>query len=169
MNDAVRDGINEQIAKEFHAAYLYLSMSAWFETKSLDGFASWMRAQAQEEVDHAMRLFDHLAERGARIELGGIDAPPTEFGSPADAFQAALNHEKKVTEWIHELYDLASDEHDHPAELVLEWFIDEQVEEEDSIGTLVDQLRMAGDNQAAILMLDRELGARGGAEDEEDE
>ena len=160
MNQDVLQGINKQINREFYAAYLYLAMSAHFETRSLEGFAGWMLAQAREEKNHAMRLYDHLVERGVQVELGPIDAPGTDFGSPLEIFEAALEHERRVTEWIHELYDAAVDAHDHAAQLVLEWFVTEQVEEEDSVGTIVDQLRMAGDNQAAILMLDRELGAR---------
>lgn len=169
MNQPVREGINRQINREFYAAYLYLAMSAHFEEQSLDGFAAWMRAQAAEEKEHAMRLYDHLVERGAQVELGAIEAPGTDFGTPLEVFEAALEHEQRVTDWIHELYDLAVDDHDHPAQLVLQWFITEQVEEEDSVGGVVAQLRMAGDNEAAILMLDRELGARGGAGEGEGE
>lgn len=165
MDKEMRDALNRQINKELFAAYLYLSMCAYFEDRSLEGFAQWMRAQAQEELDHAMRIFDHLNERGARVELASLDQPDREFGSTAEAFQKALDHERAVTKAIHELYDLAMEKHDHASQLLLEWFINEQVEEEDSVGTVVDQLRMAGENEAAVLMLDRELGARqGGAE-----
>jgi ferritin len=160
MDQEMQDALNRQINKELFAAYLYLSMCAHFETRSLNGFARWMRAQAREELDHAMRIFDHLNERGARVELWALDEPGRDFGGPAEVFQQALDHEKAVTEMIHRLYDMAMEKHDHATQLLLEWFITEQVEEEDSVGTVVDQLRMAGDNQAAILMLDRELGAR---------
>jgi len=163
MKQAVLEGIQRQINREFFSAYLYLAMSAWFEARSLEGFAGWMRAQAAEERDHALRLYDHLIERGAPVELQAIDAPDAEFGSPVEAFQAALEHERKVTGWIHELYDVTLENRDHAAQAVLEWFVTEQVEEEDSVGTIVEQLRMAGDNQAAVLMLDRELGARSAA------
>lgn len=164
MDDSVRDALNEQIGQELFAAYLYLAMSAHFELKSLLGFARWMRLQAEEELEHAMRLFDYMNRRGAAIEFGGIEAPPNEFGEPLKNFETALSHEKKVTELIHELYDLAVSEHDHATQLELQWFVTEQVEEEDSIGTIVDQLRMAGDNEAAILLLDRELASRTTAE-----
>ncbi len=160
MDQEMQDALNRQINKELFAAYLYLSMCAHFESRSLNGFARWMRAQAQEELDHAMRIFDHLNERGARVELAALDEPSREFGDPAEVFQQALDHEKAVTQMIHQLYDMAMEKHDHATQLLLEWFITEQVEEEDSVGTVVDQLRMAGDNQAAILMLDRELGGR---------
>lgn len=160
MDQEMQDALNRQINKELFAAYLYLSMCAHFESRSLNGFARWMRAQAREELDHAMRIFDHLNERGARVELAALDEPSGEFGEPVEAFAQALDHERAVTQMIHELYDMATEKHDHATQLLLEWFITEQVEEEDSVGTVVDQLRMAGDNQAAILMLDRELGAR---------
>ena len=161
MKKSVRDAVNRQIGHEFKAGYLYLAMSAHFDRVSLVGFASWMREQAQEELEHAMKLFDFMNHRGAKVELPGVDAPPTDFGSPLEIFEEALEHEEKVTRLIHELYDLCLDEHDHATQLELNWFITEQVEEEASIGTIVDQLRMAGENEAAILMLDRELGARG--------
>jgi ferritin len=160
MDQEMQDALNQQINKELFAAYLYLAMCAHFESRSLNGFARWMRAQAREELDHAMRIFDHLNERGAKVELAALDEPSRDFGEPVGVFQQALDHEKAVTRTIHRLYDMAMKKHDHATQLLLEWFITEQVEEEDSVGTVVDQLRMAGDNQAAILMLDRELGAR---------
>ena len=164
MDSGVQDAINEQIGQEFYAAYLYLAMSAHFELKSLLGFARWMRFQAKEELEHAMRLFDYMNRRGAEVVFGGIEAPHNEFGGPLKNFETALAHEKKVTKLIHDLYDLAVSKHDHATQLELQWFITEQVEEEDSIGTIVDQLRMAGDNEAAIFILDRELATRTTAE-----
>lgn len=160
MDQEMQDALNRQINKELFAGYLYLAMCAHFEARSLNGFAQWMRAQAQEELDHAMRIFDHMSDRGAKVELAALDRPSGEFGSPLEAFEEALEHEKAVTVMIHELYDMAVEKHDHASQILLEWFINEQVEEEDTVGTIVDQIRMAGDNQAAILMLDRELGAR---------
>jgi len=163
MDDAVRAAVNRQIGHELKAGYLYLAMSAHFERASLVGFAMWMRGQAQEELEHAMKLFDFMNHRGAKVELGAVPAPPADFGTPSQIFHAALEHEKEVTQLIHELYDLCVEKHDHATQLELNWFITEQVEEEASVGTVVDQLRMAGDNEAAVLMLDRELGTRGGA------
>lgn len=162
MDESVRDGVNRQIGHELKAGYLYLAMSAHFERVSLVGFASWMREQAQEELEHAMKLFDFMNHRGAEVVLPAIDAPPSDFGTPLEIFQKALEHEQEVTRLIHELYDLCVDQHDHATQLELNWFVTEQVEEEASVGTIVDQLQMAGDNEAAVLMLDRELGARGG-------
>ncbi len=164
MDREVRDALNEQIGAELYAAYSYLAMSAHFDVKSLLGFAKWMRFQAEEELTHAMRLFDYMNRRGAAVTFGGVDAPPGDFGGPLSSFETALSHEKKVSQLIHNLYDLAVAKHDHATQLELQWFITEQVEEEDSIGTIVDQLRMAGDNEAAIFMLDRELATRSTAE-----
>lgn len=164
MDKGVQDALNDQISAELYAAYLYLAMSAHFDQKSLLGFATWMRYQAEEELAHAMRLFDYMNRRGARVHFGGIDPTPEEFGDPLQLFESSLAHEKKVSEMIHRLYDLAVSKHDHATQLELQWFITEQVEEEDSVGTIVDQLRMAGENEAAIFMLDRELATRSSAE-----
>lgn len=164
MDTGVQDALNEQIGQEFYAAYLYLAMSAHFDRESLLGFAKWMRLQAEEELGHGMRLFDYVNRRGGEVTFGGIDAPHDGFGSSLEIFETALAHEKKVTELIHDLYDLAVEKHDHATQLELQWFVTEQVEEEDSIGTIVDQLRMAGGNEAAILLLDRELATRATAE-----
>lgn len=160
MDARVRDAINEQINQEFHAAYLYLAMAAHFELQSLDGFGQWMRMQAKEEVTHAMRLFDFLIRRGEEVALDTVSRPESTFESPISIFQQALDHEKKVTAMIDELYGLATEKRDYPTQLELQWFIAEQVEEEDSVGRVVEQLDMAGDSRAALLMLDQELGAR---------
>jgi ferritin len=160
MDKAVQGAVNEQIGQELYAAYLYLAMSAHFEQQSLLGFAKWMRLQAEEELGHALKLFDHMNRRGATVKFGGVKAPPDEFGDVLGIFSTALEHEQKVTGLIHELYDLAVEKHDHATQLELQWFITEQVEEEDSIGTIVDQLRMVGDSRAALLILDREFATR---------
>ena len=164
MDTGVQDALNEQIRQEFDAAYLYLAMSAHFDRGSLLGFAKWMRLQSEEELGHGMRLFDYMNRRGAEVAFNGIDAPHNAFGNPLEIFETALAHEQKVTELIHDLYDLTVEKHDHATQLELQWFVTEQVEEEDSIGTIVDQLRMAGGNEAAILLLDRELATRTTAE-----
>ena len=160
MKQQVLDGINAQIKNELYSGYLYLAMSAHFEAENLEGFAHWMRLQAQEELAHAMRLFDHVARMGGRVVLKAIDQPPSEFGSPLSIFQQALQHEREVTRQVYELYELAQREREHATELELQWFINEQVEEEDNASTAVDQLDLAGDNRAALLMLDREFGER---------
>jgi ferritin len=160
MDPKVRDLINDQIAHEFYAAYLYLAMAAHFEAGNYEGFGQWMRMQAQEEQAHAMKLFDFLAERGATIELKQIDKPPVEFGDPAGAFRKALEHEKKVTGLINTIYEAAVDAKDYPTQIMLQWFIEEQVEEEDSTGTAVERLEMAEGNKAALMFLDAEFGKR---------
>ena len=159
MDEAVQNAVSRQIGKELYAGYFYLAISAHFDRESLLGFSKWMRAQAREELTHAMKLFDFMNHRDATPHLEAIPAPPSEFGPPLGIFETALAHEQEVSGLIHELYDLAAKKHDHATQLELQWFITEQVEEEKQIGTLVDQLRMAGDNKAALLMLDRELGA----------
>lgn len=160
MNQKVQDAINEQIADEFYASYLYLSMMAYFEAESLGGFAQWMRMQAEEEHAHAMKLVDFLIERGGRVHLRAIDEPLAEFDSPLAVMQSALAHEQKVTQSINDLYELAVSESDYPAQVMLQWFVTEQVEEEASAGAIVDQLTLAGDSGSALLMLDDKLGQR---------
>ena len=160
MNDRMQKAFNDQINEELFSSYVYLAMAAHLEGLNLDGFTNWMKLQAQEELGHAMRLFDHVHRRGGRVVLGAIGEPPLEFGSPLEVFQKALAHEQHITGCIHEIYRIAQEESDYPAQLELQWFIDEQVEEEESTGRVVEQLKMAGDNQSALLMLDRELGQR---------
>jgi ferritin len=159
---AVVKAINDQIAMEFKAAYTYLAMSAYFEDKSLSGFAHWMRMQYEEELTHALRLFDFLGDLGERVELGAIDKPPAKYDSTLAAFKAALGHEKKVTAAINKVYDLAVEENHYPTQLQMQWFVNEQVEEEKSVGDVITQLEMVGDHPAALLMLDKQLGVRAG-------
>lgn len=164
MKEPVRSAINDQINREFFAAYLYLAMSAHLDNEALDGFAHWMRLQAQEEMGHAMRLFDYLVERNARVELQAIEMPPATFGSPLAIAEQALAHEQSVTQHINRIYQLASEQGDFATQVHLQWFLTEQVEEENSAETMVDRLRMAGNDRAALLILDRELAARGPAQ-----
>ncbi len=158
---ATQDAINEQIKDELYSAYLYLSMAAYFESTSLPGLARWMRIQSQEEVTHAMKLFDFVNERGGRVELRAIEQPPVEFESPRAVFEATYEHEQKVTGLIHGLYELALQENDYATQVMLHWFIDEQVEEEDSVSQILDMLERIGDKDQGLIMLDRELGQRG--------
>ena len=160
-------GINDQIQKELYAAYLYLAMSAYCDSENLSGFAHWLRMQHQEELTHAMRLFDFLLEAGEKVELKAIDKPPAKFGSPLDVLKASLAHEKKVTASINNLYEMALKEKHYPAQIMLQWFVNEQVEEERSIGELIAQMELAGDSGPALVMMDRQLaGRRPGAEGE---
>src|ERR671935_408252 len=130
MHEAVRRALDDQIAHEFGSAYFYLAASAYFESLNLAGFARWMRLQAQEEVGHGMKLFDFMNDRGARPSLRALEQPTGDFASPVDAFQHSLENEQRVSESIHRLYDLAVQHHDHPTQVLLQWFITEQVEEE---------------------------------------
>ena len=160
LSETIREALNSQITKEFYASQLYLAMSAHFTEHNLKGFAHWMRLQSEEEREHALRIFDYVLERGAAAELGAVDAPPAEFGSPVDVFAMALEHEKKVTASIHNIYTLALKENDYPTQIHLQWFIAEQVEEEANAGEMIERLRMAGDSGAALLMLDGEVKGR---------
>lgn len=156
----MHDAMNEQIKNEFYSAYLYLSMSAYFETINLPGFAHWMQIQVQEEVGHAMKLYNFINERGGRVVLQAIDQPPAEFDSPLNVFERTLEHEEKVTGMIHQLYALSIQEQDYPSQIFLQWFVTEQVEEEDSVTKIMATLKLIGDDRHALLMLDRELGSR---------
>ena len=162
MNERVEKGFNDQINEELFSAYIYLAMAAHFEAMNLEGFASWMRHQADEEVQHAMRFFTHINRRGGRVVLKAIGEPPLDFGSPLETFEKALAHEQHITGTINALYEVAKEEKDYPAQMELQWFIDEQVEEEENTGRVVELLKMAGDNKGALLILDRELGTRSG-------
>lgn len=165
MNERVQAAFNDQINEELFSSYVYLAMAAHFEGMNLEGFTNWMKRQAQEELAHAMRLFEHINRRGGRVALTAIGEPPSDFGSPLEVFQKALAHEQHITSCINGLYKIALEENDYPAQMELQWFIDEQVEEEENAGRVVEQLKMAGTDQSALLMLDRELGQRTGEEE----
>lgn len=160
LNKTMQDAINEQVKKEFASAYLYLAMAAHCEAVNLPGFAHWLRAQNQEENGHAMKLFDYVLDRGGRVTLQAIDQPPSKFKSPLDVFEQALEHERKVTDAIHKLYAMAVKENDYGTQTMLQWFISEQVEEEKQATQIVEQLKLAGDEGSALLLLDRQLAAR---------
>jgi ferritin len=157
LNERVEEAINEQIKHEFYAAYLYLSMAAFFEGSNLPGFAKWMRSQAQEEVEHAMKFFDYVMDRGGRVKLQPIEGPPTEFDGPIDVFEKSLAHEQKVTERINEIYKVALDEGDYASQAMLNWFLTEQVEEEKNADQVLAELRMVGESKASLYFLDRHV------------
>ena len=164
LHQAIQNAINEQINSELHSAYVYLAMAAYCESINLRGFAHWMRLQCQEEVSHGMKLFDYVHDRGGRVMLRAIAEPAAEFKSPLDMMQHTLEHERKVTAKINDLYALAIKENDYATQVHLQWFISEQVEEEKNASELVNRLQMVGDQSAALLLLDREVGARQNAE-----
>jgi ferritin len=160
MRKEMVDALNEQINKEFYSAYLYLSMAAYFEDKGLKGFANWMRVQFQEEMDHAMKMFDYVISRGERVVLKEIEKPEYDWENALAVFEKTLEHEKWVTENINNLADLADDLKDRATLSFLQWFIDEQVEDEESVKEIVDRLKLVGDNPHAVFMMDRELAQR---------
>jgi ferritin len=160
LGKAVEDAMNEQIRNELFSAYQYLSMAAYCESENLPGFAQWMRAQAREETEHAMKFYDFILDRNGRVVLEGIDGPLVQFGSPLEVFEKALEHERRVTAMINDLYGLAARENDYASQTFLQWFVAEQVEEEKNTGDVVETLRMVGDKSEALLLLDRELGQR---------
>jgi ferritin len=160
LGQKMQDACNKQVNAELYSSYLYLSMSASFEGKSLKGMANWMRIQAQEEMMHAMKIYDFILERGGQAKLDAIDAPPAEWDSPLAIFEEVVTHERKVTSLINGLVDLAIVEKDHATNAFLQWFVNEQVEEEASAEEVRDQMKMAGDKGGALFMLDKELGQR---------
>jgi ferritin len=161
LSKTLENGFNDQIQKELYSSYLYLSMAAHFESVNLPGFASWMKKQADEERGHGMRLWEHVFDRGGKVELKAIEQPPTEFGTPLAVIQQVLEHEKKVTASINALYALAVQENDVAAQIYLQWFITEQVEEEKNASELIEQLKMSGDRSFGALFMDKHvLGAR---------
>ncbi len=152
--------LNDQITMELSASHSYLAMAGWFESQNLPGMATWMQMQSAEERAHALKFFDFIVDRGEDVVLGSIEAPKGVFGSVLDVFEQALAQEKSVTVSINALYTLANAEGEFEAIPLLTWFINEQVEEEASVDQVVEDLRRAGDDPQALLMLDRELGAR---------
>ena len=160
MDVKVEKALNEQIHAEFFSFYLYLSVSAYFSAQRLDGFAHWMKIQAQEELAHAMKLFDYLNERGGSVQLAAMETPQREWASPSAAIEAVLNHERHISTRINELVNLANSVKDHATTVVLHWYVNEQVEEEATADTLFHQVRMLEDSPPGLLMLDRELAGR---------
>lgn len=160
IDKKIQEALNAQINAEFYSSYLYLSMSAHFEANDLKGMAKWMIAQAQEEITHGMKMYNFVLERGGNVTLAPIEGPRTHWDSPVEVFENAYQHEQHVTSLINGLVDLAIKRKDHATKNFLDWFVDEQVEEEATASGIVQQLKLIGDNGYGILMLDRELGQR---------
>ena len=160
IEKAMQDAMNEQINKELFSSYLYLSMAAYFEDKNLTGFGNWMRVQADEEREHAMKFYDFILDRGGRVYLKAIDAPKTDWNSNLEVAEEVAAHEAKVTASINDLYELALKEKDYPAQVMLQWFITEQVEEESNAAQVVADLKLIEERGTAVLMLDKQLGKR---------
>lgn len=160
ISQRMQEAINAQINAELYSSYLYLSMSAYYTEINLPGFANWMRIQAQEELIHATKFYDYLSYRGGRVLLKAIDEPPTAWASPSAPFDDTQTHEAHVTALINNLVNIALEERDHATVTFLDWFINEQVEEEANADAIVKQLRLTGGEGNALFMIDRELGAR---------
>ena len=153
--------LNRQITAELQASHLYLAMAAYFEHIDLPGFESWMRGQSDEERGHAHRIFDFVLDRDGRVELGNIDAPPAGYGTALETMQTTLEHERGISVQINELYELALAEYDYPAQVMLHWFVTEQVEEEKIANDIIERLQLAGNDGAGLLLIDQEMAARG--------
>jgi len=162
LTKVMQDTFNAQIQKEFYSAYLYLSMANHFEQKNLPGFAHWLKVQVQEEQGHALKFLDYIHERGGSVVLQAIQQPPSEWKSNLAAFENVLEHEQLVTASINKLYEIALAEKDYASQILLQWFINEQVEEEKNASDIIAQLHMIEDRDTAVLMLDHQLGKRGG-------
>ncbi|MHC1704434.1 MAG: ferritin [Tenuifilaceae bacterium] len=160
ISKKVEKAINKQINAELWSAYLYLSMSSYYASIGLSGFANWMRIQWQEEVSHGLKFFDYLLERGGEPVLTAIADVPKKWNSPLAAFEEVLKHEYHVTSLINNLMDVAIEEKDHATKSVLQWFVDEQVEEEANAQAIIDNLRLVGGKGDGLLLLDRELKQR---------
>ncbi len=160
MDEKMINALNSQLNAEMYSSYLYLSMGSYFESEDMSGFANWMRVQAQEELVHAMKIYDFIIQRGDRVTLTRIDSPPTEWKSALDVFEHVYAHEQKVTELINQLVNLAISLGDHATNNFLQWFVSEQVEEEESSSGVLKKVKMANESLSALLMLDSELAQR---------
>jgi len=160
LSEKMEKALNEQVNWEMYSSYFYLSMSSYFESISLAGCAQWMRAQAQEELYHAIKIYDYINERGGRGIMEAIAKPPSDWDSSLAVFEEVLSHEQKVTGLINSLVDLALDERDHATNIFLQWFVSEQVEEEDTVGTVLDKFKLIGGDTSGLFVLDQELASR---------
>jgi ferritin len=160
INNNIEKAINKQINAELYSAYLYLSMSANFKRLNLKGMANWIRVQGLEEMTHADKFYNHIAERGGKVILEAIEKPKTEWKTPLEAFEDVYNHEQKVTAMINSIVDLSEKEKDYASKGLLQWFVDEQIEEEASADEIVQKLKLMKDAPGGLYMLDKELGTR---------
>jgi len=160
LKQKIEKSFNDQITEELFSSYLYLSMSAYFQSVNLPGFANWMRVQAQEELMHAMKFYDYINERRGRVLLKEIKTPQHEWKSPLEIFEGALKHEEYITEKINNLVDISLKEKDHASNVFLQWFVNEQVEEEANADDIINRLKLIGDSKDGLFMIDRELATR---------
>ena len=160
LKEKMLKALNSQVNAEMYSSYLYLSMESYFQSNSLAGFSSWMRGQVQEELFHGMKIYDYICERGGKVVLDEIKKPDSTWKSPLIAFKQILKHEQLVTSLINDLMDIAIAEKDHATQNFLQWFVAEQVEEEASVGEIVDKLKLIKSDTSGLFMLDGELGKR---------
>jgi len=160
MNEKIFKALNDQIKHEFYSSYLYLSIASYFENIPLEGFSKWFRKQAEEEHEHGMKIYQYILDRNLHVDLQGIEKPTGQFNSIEEVFELALKHEKKVTHWIHQIYDLANAEKDHATHIFLQWFITEQIEEEKNAQDNLDQIKLIGDDKGALLILDQNFAKK---------
>jgi len=160
IKENIQEAINKQINAELFSAYLYQSMGAYLDSENLGGMAAWMNMQAKEELEHAMKFYNYLLERGGRVKLSAIDEPQFEWNSPLEVFEASYEHEQYVTGRINDLVELAAEEKDHATGVMLQWFVSEQVEEEATVDEIVEKMKMISESRNGLYMLDRELGKR---------
>lgn len=160
ISDKMCKALNNQVNAELFSSYLYLSMSSWFSERSLSGFASWMRVQAQEELSHGMKIYDYILERGGKIEFGAIEQPESKWQAAAEIVGEVVKHEAKVTGLVNDLVDVAFAQKDHATNIFLQWFVAEQVEEEASVGEVLERMKMIDGDSAGMFAMDMELGKR---------
>ena len=160
LNEKMAKALNEQLNFELYSAYIYYSMSAYCQSLDLVGMANWFKVQAQEELFHASKFFDYIGDRGARVKLDPIKAPPVEWDSPLSAFSNAHEHEQEVTRRISDLVEIAQQEKDRPTDSFLQWFVAEQIEEEATVSQIVGQLKIVGTHGPGLFMVDQQLATR---------
>ena len=160
LTEKVQNALNDQFNAELYSSYLYLSMHAYFKSINLDGFANWMYQQAKEELVHAMKFYNFINQRGGRARTAAVAEPPSEWASPLTVFEETLSHEQKVTGLINDLVEVANEAHDHATQIFLQWFVTEQVEEEESAGGVLEQLKLMKGHAGGLFMMDRELEKR---------
>lgn len=160
ISKKMEEELNKQINAEFYSSYLYLSMAAWFDSKNLAGFSNWMNVQAQEEWAHGLKIFNFVNERGGKVTLAKIDEPKTDWTDIINVYEDVLEHEQKVTGLINKLSDIAIEESDHATKNFLQWFVDEQVEEESSVDNVLQQLKMIEGKGTGLFLMDREMQSR---------
>jgi ferritin len=160
ISKSIQEALNAQINEELYSSYLYLAMAAHFDAQNLTGFANWMKVQSSEERAHAMKFYSYVYDRGGTVILRAIQMPPSKFKTPLDVFKQVLEHELKITKLITKLYEQVVKEKDYPSQILLQWFINEQVEEEKNDNEIINQLEMLGDSPVSLMMMDRKLAER---------